>query len=213
MKVVCLPGVGMSCNCYLARTENGGGWIVDPGDDPERILSAVKENDFAPQAVLLTHAHFDHIGAARAVCSALAIPLWIGAGDAAFLTDADSNLSRRYGSVEIRNLHADRLLREGDVLSQGTESLRVLETPGHTPGSLCFLGDGILFSGDTLFYESIGTMDFPGGDWNSMRSSIVKLQALPGNYVIYPGHGESTTMEHERNHNPYNGVLDREFIF
>ena len=213
MKAVCLPGAGMSCNCYLARTENGGGWIVDPGDDPERILSAVKGNDFAPQAVLLTHAHFDHIGAARAVCSALAIPLWVGAGDAAFLTDADSNLSRRYSSVEINNLRADRLLREGDVLSQGTESLRVLETPGHTPGSLCFLGDGILFSGDTLFYESIGTMDFPGGDWNSMRSSIVKLQALPGDYVIYPGHGETTTMEHERNHNPYNDVLDREFIF
>lgn len=213
MKVVCLPGAGMVCNCYLARAENGGGWIIDPGDDPERILSAVKDNNFTPQAVLLTHAHFDHIGAAEAVRCALKIPLWVGAGDEAFLMDADSNLSRRFSSVEINDFHADRLLREGDVLSQGAESLRVIETPGHTPGSLCFLGEGILFSGDTLFYENIGTMDFPGGDWNLMRSSIVKLQALPGDYTVYPGHGETTTMNHERKYNPYSGVLDREFIF
>lgn len=203
MRAECLSLGELEANCWLLRTADGGGWIIDPGAEPERVLSAVGTVGFAPQAVLLTHAHFDHMGAAGAVCAALGIPLWVGAGDAGFLTDPVGNLSGVFGGIPIQNLQADRLLREGEVLGCGAESLRVLETPGHTPGSLCFLGPNLLITGDTLFCRSIGRTDFPGGDRGAMRRSLDRLASLPRTLVVCPGHGERTTLEHECRFNPY----------
>lgn len=193
----------LGANCYMLHTEDGGGWIVDPGAEPERIIDAVKVNSFTPQAVLLTHVHYDHMGAAAAVCAALHVPLWVGAGDESFLTDPIKNLSGVFGTELICQLRADRLLQEGDVLQQGRETLRVLETPGHTPGGLCFAGQNLLITGDTLFSQSVGRTDFPGGDRLAMRRSLVKLMAFPDEYVVYPGHGEPTLVGRERRTNPY----------
>ena len=190
-------------NCYLLRTEEGGGWIVDPGDEPQRILMAVKENSFTPQAVLLTHVHFDHMGAAAAVCAALGLPLWVGAADEGALSDPVRNLSALFGGPTLNSLRADRLLREGDRLRQGSETLSVLETPGHTPGGICLVGEGLIISGDTLFEASAGRTDFPGGNPAALRASLQKLASLPGDYTVYPGHGAATTLDTERRHNPF----------
>ncbi len=203
MTVDCLSVGELEANCYLLRTADGSGWIVDPGAEPERVLSAVNAGAFHPEAVLLTHAHFDHMGAAGAVCAALGIPLWVGAADADFLTDPVGNLSGVFGGVPICDLHADRLLREGDVLRRGAETLRVLETPGHTPGSLCFWGTDVLITGDTLFCQSIGRTDFPGSDGAAMRRSLARLMTLPDGLTVCPGHGPRTTLGQERRFNPF----------
>lgn len=203
MTVTVLTVGELAVNCYLLRAGDGSGWIVDPGDEPHRILESVKKINFTPKAVVLTHAHFDHIGAAGAVCAALQIPLWIGAGDEQALRDPVRNLSALFGGQRIDSMRADRLLREGEALEQSGETLTVLETPGHTPGGICLVGDGLIFSGDTLFEASAGRTDFPGGNPAALRASLQKLASLPGDYTVYPGHGAATMLDTERRHNPF----------
>ncbi len=193
----------LGTNCYIVYADNGQAVVIDPGDDAQKILNTVNFHHLTVSAVLLTHAHFDHILAAQAVCAATGAMLCVGAGDAAMLGDAGRNLSAMVFPERAVALTADRLLREGDTVLVGDETLMVLETPGHTLGGVCYQGDGVLFSGDTLFAGSIGRTDLPDGNMATLRRSLMRLASLDGDYTVYAGHGEATTLAHEKRANPY----------
>lgn len=191
-------------NCYLVYDEvSREAFVVDPGDEASHILDAVAKNNLRVQAVVLTHVHFDHILACEAVCRDLNAPLYVGAGDEAALIDDDRNLMRYFAPHSHLSLAADRLLYEGDVLTLGEQSLTVMETPGHTPGSICLLGEEVLIAGDTLFCGGVGRTDFPGGDTATLRRSLARLMAIEGDRRVYPGHDMPATLARERATNPY----------
>ena len=193
----------LETNCYLIWAENGVGIIVDPADEADRILDEASSLGLSIVAVVLTHVHFDHMLAAEAVCRETGAHLYVGAGDEDALGDPIRNLSGWFSPENKVTLPTDRLLHEGDVLTFGEESFSVLETPGHTPGCICLLSGNTLISGDTLFRNSIGRLDFPGGDTNAMIASLKRLIALPEDTQVYSGHGPSTTIGCEIKRNPY----------
>ncbi|MBQ1950266.1 MAG: MBL fold metallo-hydrolase [Clostridia bacterium] len=203
MQIKTLSVGALDTNCYLVWDEERRGLVIDPGDEAPRLLRMIEALDLTIDAVLLTHAHFDHMQAAGALCEATDARLLVGAEDAAALADASRNLSGLFGDIQPISLSADRLLCEGDVVTVGSNCLTVWQTPGHTPGSLCLLGDGVVFSGDTLFAGSCGRVDFPGGDGVAMRQSLQRLASLPTDWRVYPGHGLSTQIGQERDTNPY----------
>lgn len=201
--MLCLPLGELDTNCYFIWDSRREALVVDPGDDAQTILAALHRDGLTVSAVVLTHAHFDHMLAAQEICDATGAPLWVGAGDEAALADKMKNLSAVFGGAETVALHADRLLREGDVLTAGGYALTVWETPGHTPGSICLIGTRVALTGDTLFAGSIGRVDFPGGDMTAMERSLQRLKDLPDELRIYPGHGPASTIGYEKNCNPY----------
>lgn len=204
MQVDTLAVGALETNCYLLYDEDTRqALIVDPGDEAPRILHAVEERALRVAAVVLTHVHFDHILACEAVCQALSVPLYVGAADEAALTDGALNLIRYFSPDRPIALTADRLLCEGDELTLGDERLVVMETPGHTPGSICLLSDDILISGDTLFRGSVGRTDFPRGDMMQLRRSLDRLMAIEGDRQVFAGHDMPTTLSYERQTNPY----------
>ncbi|MBQ8684366.1 MAG: MBL fold metallo-hydrolase [Clostridia bacterium] len=203
MTIVVLSLGDLETNCYVVWDDPDRALVIDPADDPDSILTVIRSKGLTVQAVLLTHVHFDHMLAAEAVCQATGAPLWAGAGDEPALGDPGRNLSTWLPGGQAVTLTADRLLREGDRLSMGGQTLTVWETPGHTPGCICLVGDGVLFSGDTLFCGSIGRIDFPGGDVTAMRASLSRLCALPDETAVYSGHGPATTIGREKMSNPY----------
>lgn len=194
---------GMGTNCYIVSDKNGRTAIIDPGGDAKRILDDVKLNNLTVDYILLTHAHFDHIMATQELREATDAQVCVGAGDAPMLADAQYNLSAMVYPTQAVNLSADRLLTDGDAITFGDVTLSVIETPGHTRGSVCYAGDGVLFSGDTLFAGSIGRTDLPGGDMTVMRKSLMRLCAITEDVVVYPGHGEETTLAFQKAANPY----------
>lgn len=193
----------VAANCYILSDAAGEGIVIDPGGDAPTILEAIKKENLKINAVLNTHGHSDHIGANDAVRDATGAPLYIHAADENMLTDPRANLSLFMGS-KIISRPAEYHLKEGDILHFGDIELKVLHTPGHSPGGVCFVGDGVVFSGDTLFAESVGRTDFPGGSMSQLLSEIKeKLMKLPDDTVVYSGHGPVTTIGWERQYNPY----------
>lgn len=193
----------LDTNCYVVWDHTHTAVVIDPADDADRILTLIETEKLTVTAVVLTHAHFDHLLAAQDVCLATGAPLIVGKGDEAALADPVRNLSGVFQMSEPIYLTADKTLCEGDILKVGEASFSVLETPGHTPGCICLLGDGVLFSGDTLFRDSIGRVDFPGGDIPAMLSSLRRLMMLPAETAVYSGHGPATTIGREAECNPY----------
>ncbi len=203
MNIRQVPLGDLDTNCYIVWDAAGNALVIDPADSAEYILSVLRQGDLTLQAVVLTHAHFDHMLAAGSLCQTSGAPLYVGAADEPALSDPRRNLSSLFTNGTPVTLTADRLLREGDVLTVGQLSFTVLETPGHTPGCICLLGKGVLFSGDTLFCGSIGRTDFPGGDVPAMMASLHRLTELPEDTVVYSGHGPATTVGREKQTNPY----------
>lgn len=192
MEIYTLPLGQLEANCYIVSGQPGRCAVIDPGGDAEKLFERLAAWGLIPEAVLLTHRHFDHVGAADAVAQRFACPIYLHAGDAAF------SFPMLFGRVG-ESLPMD----EGDNLSIAGLTFTVLHTPGHSAGSVCLLCENALFTGDTLFAGGCGRVDFPGSAPRDMRASLRRLAAIPENYAIYPGHGESSTLAEERTSNPY----------
>lgn len=192
----------LATNCYIVADDDGAAAVIDPGDNAAAITRLLTEHGLTLSAVLLTHAHFDHMGAVRALTDGTAVPVYCHREDIAALTDARRNLSAFFGEP-LTPVTGAVVVEEGDTVTVGALGFEVLHTPGHTPGSVCYrLGDR-LYAGDTLFCESVGRIDLPGGDATTMRRSLARLLALDGDLRVCPGHDEETTLSHERQYNPY----------
>lgn len=190
---------GLETNCYLVYCPGTKACaVVDPGAEADKIYPIIAEEGLRPTQLINTHGHIDHIGANRDIKDKYGLPLLIHAADEGLLGRMQNlELSLFLGAQD--SPPADRLLAEGDEIAIGRGMLRVLHTPGHTPGSISLLGDGFLLSGDTLFFEGVGRTDLPGGDQRKLEASIRdKLMTLPDDIVVLPGHGPLTTIGQER---------------
>ncbi len=192
-------------NCYICyNDETKKGFILDPGDSPERIKAKVAELSVEPESIVLTHGHFDHMGAAGVLRDFYQIPIIAYEGEQALLSDPEANLSLAFGESPV-TLKADQYVKDGEELLLAGFKARVIHTPGHTRGSVCyyFESEKLLLSGDTLFCGSLGRTDFPGGSTRDILFSIIKkLFALPEETAVYAGHNEPTTIGDEKAQNP-----------
>ena len=204
MKIIQLEVGSLGTNCYIAYCENTKkAVVIDPGGDAARIIAAINREKLTVQAIINTHGHADHVLANIKVQEATGAPLWIHSADADMLGNGARNLSAYIGASASCGT-PDRLLTDGDVLPVGEFNLKVLHTPGHTPGGISLFAGKAVFVGDTLFAESIGRTDFPGGSYSQLIDSIkTKLMVLDDEVKVYPGHGPVTTIGWERRQNPF----------
>lgn len=193
-------------NCYLAMNkETKEAIIIDPGDDADRIGMRLMQLEAKPVAILLTHGHFDHAGAAKTLAAQYDILVYAHEKEAETLEDSRMNLSGPLAGGAT-TYHVDVFLKDEQELTLAGLHIRVLFTPGHTPGGCCyyFPREDVLFSGDSLFCGSVGRTDFPGGSMRTLVDSVRnKLMSLPENTIVYPGHDIETTIEQERMYNPF----------
>ena len=211
MKVHTLTLGPLATNCYLvwkdvgrALPEPQRALLIDCAGDPQDILTALRERKLDICLVVNTHGHSDHIESLARLKELTGAQLAIHELDIPMLSDAMLSGAAMFGFSQ-HDITAERLLKEGDAIAlPGTDSLlSVLHTPGHTPGSLCLLGDCMLFSGDCLFAGGIGRVDLPGGDERAMMRSLARLAQLDPHTVVYPGHGPTTTIGDELDRNPW----------
>ncbi len=189
-------------NCYAAIL-NDGIFLVDPGEYTNQLADFVNQNSEKIKYILLTHNHFDHIGGVAEVkkhCPNAKIV--IHTLDAPGLTNPVISLAAYFG-FDHNNVNADLLVNDNDTIKIGDDSVLVMHTPGHSVGSVCYVIDDVIFTGDTLFEGSIGRTDFPGGSYNEILNSLKKLKSLNGDYTLYSGHGNKTTLANESAFNPY----------
>lgn len=195
----------VATNCYFAINEETKEMLViDPGDSAQMLAEKIKQEGFKPQTVLLTHGHFDHAMAAGGLAGIFGIKIYAHEGEKDTLEDPRKNVSIMVGSRD--TYHADVYVKDGEVLKLAGMEWKVLHTPGHTAGGCCYYleKEKVLFSGDTLFCQSVGRTDFPGGSMSKIVRSIKeKLMALPDEVKVYPGHMGLTTIGAERVGNPY----------
>jgi hydroxyacylglutathione hydrolase len=192
-----------AANCYLvACEETREGVIIDPGADAKQILKAVENAQVTVKYIINTHGHVDHVGANEDVRQATGAPILIHEADGEMCKKPHASLAAFVGKLKLAE--PDRLLKEGDTITVGTLTVKVIETPGHTKGSVTLVVDGKLFTGDTLFSGSIGRTDLPGGSYEQIIASIKeKLLIYPDETVAYPGHGPETTIAEEKQYNPF----------
>jgi len=194
-------------NCYVVGCEETRkGVIIDPGDEVDRILLEAAEEKLTIEHIINTHGHFDHVGGNSRMKSATGADLMIHALDAPML-DAVAQSASMWGLQAENSPKPDRLLAEGDEITCGTITFKVIHTPGHTPGGISLVSGGNVFVGDTLFAGSVGRTDFPGGDFNVLKASIQeKLFALDDAVKVWPGHNQETTIAREKRSNPFVGL-------
>lgn len=189
-------------NCYMLENDSSA-IVIDPGEITPDLLGFVKANkNKSNKAILLTHCHFDHIAGATELKMLFDANVYISSIDAKGLDDPNINVSTFLTGNEFKT-NADEVFNDGDVLQFGTDKIKVMLTPGHTAGSVCFIMDDIIFSGDTLFRMNIGRYDLPTSNPMQLLDSLNKIKKLKGNYTVYAGHGEATTLDFERKNNPY----------
>ena len=204
MKIIIYATSMYGANCYLVFSEaNKVGFIVDPGGDALKILDLVDEYDLDIKSIILTHGHGDHIGAVEEIRKALDIPVIAHEDEVELLADPRLNhsSSMSYGPISLK---ADKLVKDGEKVEYGDLKVEFIHTPGHTRGGMCIVIGDVIISGDTLFQGSIGRTDFPGGDFNTIISSIKnKILVYPDDYKVLPGHGMGTTVLEEKTRNPF----------
>lgn len=180
-------------NCYLIWNEGSDTCaVIDPGYEPETVLLKARQLGKTVEAILLTHGHFDHVGGVKGIAQQT--------GCKVYICEKELGLPHRLTAGPVYHTHT---YGNGDVLELAGLTIRVLQTPGHTAGSVCLLVEDSMFAGDTLFQSSCGRTDLPSGSWTEMRASLQLLKGLEKNYGVYPGHGPSTTLDAERQWNPY----------
>lgn len=191
-------------NTYIVGSqETNEALVIDPGAEPGKILQTLDELGLTVALIANTHGHGDHTGAIAALKEATGAPFAMHQGDLFLLSDPGPMVRMMMPEFQ-QPPQPDRFLQEGDTLDIGDLSFNVLETPGHTPGGLCFYGHGVVFTGDTLFQMGIGRFDLPGSDGRQLLRSIhTKLLTLPPDTQVYPGHGEGTTIAREKLANPF----------
>ena len=180
-------------NCYLIHEESAKSCVaIDPGGNADKVMKFLEENGLTLEAILLTHGHFDHVGAVKDLFEKTQCSVYLHTDDLMLpenLTAGPLFYTHEYG--------------EGDVLELAGLTIRVMHTPGHTEGSVCLLVDDVIFSGDTLFCHSCGRTDLPGGSQEALTASLARLKALEGDYKVMPGHNRATTLAIEREYNPF----------
>lgn len=198
--------VGMvGTNCFFAVNEETNEIIiVDPGDNAPRLIEKIESKGYKPVAIILTHGHFDHVMAAEELSKKYGIKRYVHTIDGEVMKNPVKNVGGMIGLNE--GFDYDETVEDGDELTFAGLSFKVIHTPGHTPGGVCFYfeKEGVLFSGDTLFCESVGRTDFPGSSTSALINSIrEKLFKLPDLTLVYPGHGEPTKIGYEKVNNPF----------
>lgn len=201
LNMITMPLGAYQTNCYLLWEEGSDSCVViDPGFQPETVLNKVKSLHKTVEAILLTHGHFDHVGGVEAICRATGCKLWMAQSD---YIQPKGQQSDFFYPIHDSDFAQVDFCEEGQQICAGGLTFTVMETPGHTVGSVCFVCQEHIFSGDTLFQGSCGRVDLPGGDWNEIQQSLKRLAAMEGDYRVHPGHGPSTTLAEERIYNPY----------
>lgn len=207
LKVSTYPLGPIQTNCYIVQNETGHCLIIDPGEEGERIIREIEKGGLTPSAILLTHAHFDHIGAVDEVRDYFNVPVYIHEIENDWLADPSLNGSIKYpGFPNVTNRKADHVLNVEAIMEIGPFTFETRHTPGHSPGSISYIFEQGRFAvvGDTLFQSSVGRTDLPGGDTNTLLASIHnKLLTLDDDFIIYPGHGPATTPGREKDTNPF----------
>ena len=193
MELIHLNVGRLQTNCYIVWHEGSTCCaVIDPGEEADRILRTVQSKGLSIEAILLTHGHFDHVGAVKDLHNQTGCKVYMNMKELALpesLTDGTLLYTHNY--------NAD------DTVTAGGINFSVMETPGHSEGSVCLLCGDVIFSGDTLFAGTCGRTDLPTGSWSRIVESLKRLAQLPGDYTVYPGHGPATTMADERADNPY----------
>lgn len=212
MEIVKMPVGVMLANCYFLISDQKSTALIDPGAEDSRIIEKIDLLELKPKMILLTHGHFDHVGGMYELKRKYKIPVYLHQDDAEMLVSPEKNLSKTfYAPFEL--IEDAHLLKDGDCLQLDEIEIRLIHTPGHSKGSCTYLVQDNLFTGDTLFRGSMGRYDFYGGDYHQLKASLQKLSELEGDYTIYPGHNEITTMEVERKTNPCLGLQDYDTYF
>ena len=201
MEIKTLTLGNIAVNCYLIESETAA-VVIDPGFESNEVLDFLKNAQNKERLIILTHAHYDHIGYALELSRQTDTKIAIGKFDNEALSNSYVNLAVMF-HTELEPFSADLLLKDGDGFMVGDINFYVIHTPGHTVGSVSVLVDNILFSGDTLFKESIGRTDFLGGSFGEIEKSIKKLYTLPEDTIVMAGHGKNTTIGYEKYYNPY----------
>ena len=190
-------------NCYIVYNDNKNGFIVDPGGDSDEIIKFVDEEKINLEFILLTHGHADHIGAAKIIKEKYNLPIYASIKEKELLKDSIINLSKSIPPFKGIELIADKWLYDEEIIDFHGEKLSIMETPGHTVGSICILMDSVLLSGDTLFRMSIGRSDLATGSFDEIINSVKKLYNLKKDYRVLPGHGAESTLQFEKENNPF----------
>ncbi|MFD1363061.1 MBL fold metallo-hydrolase [Lentibacillus salinarum] len=204
MKLKRMEAGPLGTNCYIVHTGDHA-LIIDPGGDPEKMIDYLTEEKTEPEAILLTHAHFDHIGGVDKLRSYYHLDVYLHENEASWLENPKSNGSSLFLGNDIATNRAEHHLYPGSM-QIGTIPFEVIHTPGHSPGSVSFVfhNDRFVLGGDVLFNQGIGRTDLPGGDMDQLEQTIRhSLYQLPDDFVVYPGHGPETTIGDEKQHNPF----------
>ena len=206
MNIYVMPVGALQTNCYILPTQNGNAIVIDPGAEPERILAFLKEKGLSVKLIIFTHGHSDHIGGAAVLQEKTGAELALPALDEDIFRDPSiAGTSMFDEGVCSKICKVNKLYNDKDVFSLDEISLKAMWTPGHTKGSSILIGEDVIFSGDTLFAGSCGRTDLYGGSYADMEKSLQKIARLEGEYQVFPGHGEETSLSYEKKTNPYLG--------
>lgn len=200
-------------NCFIIRQpDSKQALIIDPGEEPERLLKPIEELDLEVAGILITHCHFDHVGAVQPMAAATGAEVWCPEGELHVLADINSYV-RMPGFGPFESYEAEHSVSGGQTLELAGITIDVIDTPGHSPGHVTYSvrGHNALFSGDVLFEGSVGRVDLPGGDWPTLLDSIRRLvEGRPAETQVFPGHGRPTTLARELASNPFLAELGRD---